>query len=257
MRSFILALAAASVQASRYANDFKSGKLENIMKSTTSNGIAIEVTVDGEKQTKYVASDKCTADGSTYRCPEDGRGYIMNSETLDTTAPDYWTVNLAGATVEYDVDLSGHGCGCFNTFYTVSMPAKNEGGAFDISDGYFYCDAGMGFPAHCPEFDIMEANQYAFATTPHKCDAPNGNGHYYNCDGSGAAANSVDNGLSYGPGGGHQIDTTQPFHVKLEIHASNGSVSGATTTMSQNGRTQSMSNWNGGYLGQMSSALTE
>ena len=49
MRSFILALAAASVQASRYANDFRSGKLENIMKSTTSNGIAIEVTVDGQK----------------------------------------------------------------------------------------------------------------------------------------------------------------------------------------------------------------
>ena len=246
MRSFILALAAASVQASRYAHDFK---------SNTSNGIAIEVTVDGQKQTKYVASDQCTADGAHFKCPQNGRGYIMNSETLDTNNPDYWTVDLAGATIEYDVDLSDHGCGCLNAFYTVTMPAKNENGQFDISDGYFYCDAGMGFPQHCPEFEIMEANQYAFSTTPHKCDAPNSQGHYSNCDASGWAANSIDHKLSYGKGG-FLIDTDRPFHVKLEVFADGGNVTHTTTTMTQGDRTQSMSNWNGDYLGQMSSALT-
>ena len=64
--------------------------------------------------------------------------------------------------------------------------------------------------------DIMEANQYAFAITPHKCDKPS-NKHYQNCDKGGCGYHiwSVDSN-AYGPG--KKIDTNKPFTVLTEMN---------------------------------------
>lgn len=50
------------------------------------------------------------------------------------------------------------GCGCIAAFYLVKSPAKDEGGNFDNTDGFYYCDAQAVTGQYCPEFDIMEAN---------------------------------------------------------------------------------------------------
>ena len=76
-------------------------------------------------------------------------------------------VNLVGAVLEYDMDMSQVGCGCLTALYTVSMPGLDNN-----SDPFQYCDANQVGGHWCPEFDIMEANKYAFHVTGHTCDKP-------------------------------------------------------------------------------------
>ena len=224
MRSFIAAIAAVAVNAFKY---------ESFL-SKTMNGefTPVTITVDGQEQTKYVASKSCTSSESTYTCREGARGYILNEPQLDLDSPNYFSPNLLGSSIEWDIDLSDFGCGCFNTFYTVSMPGKTSDGSLDQSDGYFYCDANAVGGVLCPEIDFMEANKYAFQTTAHSCGPPSDKGHYTECDGSSPAhKNSVveldSNG--YGPGDQYTIDTTKEFHVKISLAEADGSFSGILT----------------------------
>ena len=106
-------------------------------------------------------------------------------------------VNLVGAVLEYDMDMSQVGCGCLTALYTVSMPGLDNN-----SDPFQYCDANQVGGYWCPEFDIMEANKYAFHVTGHTCDTPQC-GVFYNCDRGGSCTldiltNSDD--YDYGPG---------------------------------------------------------
>ena len=94
----------------------------------------------------------------------------------------------------------------------------------------------------------MEANKFAFQSTPHKCDSPN-NKHYNSCDTGGSFLSSVDQGWSFGPGGQYTIDTTQKIHVKVEVEENNKSATKYTVTVSQNGKSQQMVNSDSGYLG--------
>ena len=79
------------------------------------------------------------------------------------------------------------------------MPVRNR-----TKCGDYYCDANSVCGEACTEMDIQEANNHAFAITPHKCsgDCPS-----CTCDRGGCGAH-VQN---YGPGG--KIDTTRPFQV--------------------------------------------
>jgi len=138
--------------------------------------------IDGVDTTKYIVSDGCSSDGTSYNCAMNNRGYIMDTPTWDANDPKYYRPNLLGGYIEFDADVSGHDCGCMNTFYTVKMPGKDWGGSLDIkNDHWYYCDANVT-DSYCPEMDLMEANKYSYATTPHKCDAPDGDGHYSFCD---------------------------------------------------------------------------
>ena len=135
----------------------------------------IEIEVDGEKKTFYIAAPFSQGGGSSsdLAVPANGRGYIANTPTLSQTEPDYFRPNLVGGSVEWDVDLSNHECGCVAAWYTVRMPGKDESGNIWMdTDGYGYCDANQVDGNWCPEMDIMEANKYSWATTPHKCDDP-------------------------------------------------------------------------------------
>ena len=123
MRAFLAALAAVAVEA---------GKYENLStKAPNATGQAITVTIDGTPTTKYIASDGCSASGSSFNCPENNRGYILNTPNWDSGNPDFWTPNLLGGSVEWDMDVSSFECGCFWTFYTVSMPGRKSDGSLD------------------------------------------------------------------------------------------------------------------------------
>ena len=102
-------------------------------------------------------------------------------------------------------------CGCVAAFYTVALPAIGSDGQPHNTDGYYYCDANNITGEYCPEFDIMEANQYSWRTTPHSCD---GSGpHYWSCDRGGNAVTDLQQKGVLGPG--KKIDTHSPFHVKI------------------------------------------
>ena len=70
---------------------------------------------------------------------------------------------------------------------------------------------------------MMEANKYAFHVTGHKCDAPNAQGVYNNCDRGGQCTMDVltnSDDFDYGPGSQYTIDTNSEFHVRQDFHES-------------------------------------
>ena len=86
----------------------------------------------------------------------------------------------------------------------------------------------------------MEANKYAWQTTPHNCDAPSDKGFYSSCDAAGQCMqNTTEKIGGYGPEGS-QVDTNRPFHVKHVVTESEGKAVKFETFFSQDGRTVSM-----------------
>ena len=129
----------------------------------------------------------------------------------------------------------------------IAMPAKNSDGSYrqGWSDGMYYCDAGNVGGAYCPEFDIMEANKYAYRAVNHHCtDA--GNGHYSWCDHNGSCPVDIitdfPNSDPYGPDSTYTIDTRREFHIKIEfIENSAGDFAEYRITLSQDGENVIMS----------------
>jgi len=105
----------------------------------------------------------------------------------------------------------------------------------------------------------MEANNHAFQATPHKCDAPVGNGHYNNCDRGGCAQNTRDIGKAYGVGKEFKINTRHPFRVSTTFEAQGETLTGYKTVLSQEGRTVVLehANCDKNYLAQLSKAVQE
>ena len=101
-------------------------------------------------------------------------------------ADSFWQTPLADKHFSYTVDLSNVECGCNAGGYFVNMPGNpNNGGP----GGDFYCDANMGNNMWCPEYDTMEANKYAMASTLHTCNKDT-NGNWDSCDRGGCQVNS-------------------------------------------------------------------
>jgi hypothetical protein len=164
--------------------------------------------------------------------------YLATSREEDPDQVDptkYFKPNMLGGSFEYDVDLSEVGCGCVTALYTILMPSVD-----DNDDPWKYCDAASVGGYLCPEFDIMEANKYAFYTTAHKCNAPDSNGLYNWCDRNGqCTSNTLDNvsgnnpSPDFMPGSTTGIDTDNEFHVKIDFHETSGQFSGYTLKMTQ------------------------
>ena len=153
--------------------------------------------------------------------------YLSTVDYLDTSK--YFTPNLLGGVMEYDVDLSEVSCGCVSAIYQTLMPAVNH-----TTDPFGYCDANQIENRWCPEFDVMEANRHAFHVTGHNCDAPDAEGVYPNCDRGGKCTMDIlvnDDKKDYGLGAEFAIDTTYSFHVKMEYHERDGLFVGYTTTL--------------------------
>lgn len=91
-------------------------------------------------------------------------------------------MNLMGGSLQYDIDLSQSHCSCNAALYVTRMPGVKEDGSPDPSSGSdYYCDSNGITGNFCPDVDIMEANQYAWAIKSNTCDKPNDKGHYPNC----------------------------------------------------------------------------
>ena len=118
-----------------------------------------------------------TDNDSTLSFDFNNRMHLSTQQEIDRNA--FFTPNMLGGSIEYDVDLSKVGCGCVTAIYSVLMPAVDSPqNAFPFG----YCDANKVGGYWCPEFDIMEANKHAFRSTGHTCDEPDASGAYHNCD---------------------------------------------------------------------------
>jgi hypothetical protein len=162
---------------------------------------SIQITHDGEPKTLYVASDSYSSSGNRVTIPYNNRALLSQTPYMDPAQ--FYKPNLLGGSVEYDVDLSGSNCGCVAAFYLVGAPGKDRNGNYWNTDGYYYCDGNQVGGNYCPEYDIMEANQWVSQTTVHACDAPDGKGFYYNCNRGGTCITNTKDKLGYndfGPG---------------------------------------------------------
>ena len=203
---------------------------------------AIQVKEDGKEKTLYL-TNQCSTSGDKIDCPHNGRATLSATPNLDPSG--FYKPKLLGGSVEYDVDLSQMKCGCVAAFYTVALPAIGSNGQPHNTDGYYYCDANNITGEYCPEFDIMEANQYSWRTTPHSCS---GSGpHYDSCDRGGNAVTDLQQKGVLGPG--KKIDTHSPFHVKIAFENSS-----YTLTLTQ-GSNEDVSTVNNGYIGGMAHPL--
>jgi hypothetical protein len=195
----------------------------------------MEVYLDGHPKTVY-GTGWNYMHGTDLQMASASGTYLLETPYMDPYS--FFTPNLLGATVEFDVDLSARNCGCVAAFYLVKMPGRHEDGSLWNTDGSYYCDANQVGGNFCPEMDIMEANQWAFQTTPHSCDAPTSNGFYYSCDKGGICGRNFKN-LDYnvyGPGSQFQINTLEWFHVRIEFgNNSDDEYQWFTTTLYQNG----------------------
>ena len=212
----------------------------------TNGWASLDIKEDGQSKTVYIAAPNWFSGegGDHISIPEGGRVYLSNSPSLDPN--NFYKPALLGGIVEYDVDMSQIECGCIAAFYLVRTPAKGWGGSLDKTDGFYYCDANQVGGEYCPEFDIMEANKYAYQTTTHSCNAPN-DGHYDYCNRGGTCVtNTVEQWnhqgiMNYGPGGQYKINTTQEFHVKLEFKVDgSNNFSAFETTLTQGGNSVSI-----------------
>ena len=101
----------------------------------------------------------------------------------------------------------------------------------------------------------MEANKYGFRGTSHKCEPPNEDGIFSECDHSGQCTvdvltNETEN--DYGPGSSYTIDTTQLFTVRADYHESAGMWTAFTITLTQGENSVVMSAGDCTYLQGMS-----
>ena len=108
----------------------------------------------------------------------------------------------------------------------------------------YYCDANQVGGAFCPEFDIMEANIWAYRGVNHHCDEPN-NGHYTDCDRHGTCAVDVitdfPGNIPYGPGSQYTINSEREFHIKIDFTENDlGEFIRYSITLSQDGRQVTM-----------------
>ena len=206
----------------------------------------IDMTINGEVVSLYatrfswfdpdVSEDKAEIHGN-------GRMYFtfMPNNTAVTDPELLFRVNLLGGSIEYDVDLSNSQCGCNTGIYAVQMPARAKDGSLNNTDGYWYCGAN-DVGAFCPEFDIMEANKYAFRSTIHTCDDPDENGYIKDCERGGVCALDQYSWKNKFGDKGTSIDTNKPFTVKAEFHtigraSRSRTLTGYTITMTQGNNT--------------------
>ena len=85
----------------------------------------LTVDVDGVETTLYVQYPKEWSEAETSGTQLDfdynNRMYLSTQQDFDKTK--YFTPNMLGGSMEYDVDLSEVGCGCITALYTILMPS--------------------------------------------------------------------------------------------------------------------------------------
>jgi hypothetical protein len=69
-----------------------------------------------------------------FNLPHSGRTYLATKNGNGAFTPDmFYSPNLLGGSIEWDMNLSQAGCGCNAAFYMVSMPGYDQSGQPDKS----------------------------------------------------------------------------------------------------------------------------
>ena len=115
----------------------------------------LRINIDGVDTELFVLhpiwSEHVVTTDHTLNIKFNNRGYLAKVNEVDPAQ--YFKINVLGAILTYDVDLSKAGCGCVASLYMTRMPAEAN-----VYDPFRYCDANQNGGYFCPEFDIMEAN---------------------------------------------------------------------------------------------------
>lgn len=181
-----------------------------------------------------------------YSAPSGGTGsrvYLMDGNGADD---EYTMLRLVGKEIAFDVALSTLGCGFNGAAYLVEMASdgSKSSGAQGAIYGTGYCDAQCPSDLHttvggqanyagssicCNEMDIWEANDMAYATTPHPCADASGNdlvgptsctGEECSnglCDSSGCDFNPYRNGAPSFYGDSMTVDSSQTMTVVTQF----------------------------------------
>eukprot|EP00486_Rosalina_sp_Unknown_P008843 CAMPEP_0201591470 /NCGR_PEP_ID=MMETSP0190_2-20130828/189644_1 /ASSEMBLY_ACC=CAM_ASM_000263 /TAXON_ID=37353 /ORGANISM="Rosalina sp." /LENGTH=317 /DNA_ID=CAMNT_0048049827 /DNA_START=49 /DNA_END=1002 /DNA_ORIENTATION=- len=223
--------------------------LLSVLLATITNGELVgpvTITENGQKVTRYVVSTYsplASTNGSAIMLQHNSNVQIANTSTATYSPNIFQQYMLKGKTVTFTVDLSQVDCSCNAAAYFVTMPGYG---------GNYYCDANDVNGEWCWELDVMEANKYVTAATPHECYQEPG-GYISSCDRGGCGTNSHNvDGNGMGPGSQYKINTNMPFKQAMQLTGSS-----ITVTMTQGSNTfsyQVCSN-NGGYVSKMNDAL--
>lgn len=145
--------------------------------------------------------------------PLTARAYLTTQQAAFYDPSNYamWPVN--NQYIQFTVDVSGAGHGCVAAFYLVAMATNPNPGN---CGGDYYCDSASVCGATCGEWDLMEANLYAFRSTAHVGGDKAGVAMGIGGNIRGGFGNSFTE-FDYGPGPGHTIDSTQRFVVDVSF----------------------------------------
>ena len=229
------------------------------LQSWTASLGPVNILINGEVQTKYAVANETVRSNvkvspNSITLAGGGHAYFGNSNSDSLSPSSYYQVPLLGKRFTFDVDLSQVGCSCNGALYAVSMPAYNSNQQLVPGEtGEYYCDANQVGGTYCPEMDVMEANKYAMASTPHTCQyvAP----HYYpSCDRGGCGANVLDaTGYQFGPG--KTIDTNKPFTLSVSFITNGDTLTTLTNDFYQEGRHIQFNSCRPDYLQWMGKSL--
>lgn len=192
----------------------------------------ITIKENGQNVQRYVVSTYsplANVSGSSVMLQHDSQVQIVMNASATYTPYMFVEYKLKGKTISFTADLSAIGCSCNAAFYLVTMPGYGSNGKpYTGGSGDYYCDANDD-KDWCWEMDIMEANKYVIASTPHTCSSPPG-AYITSCDRGGCGTNSyrVDSkGMC--PDSSCKINTMQPFRQSISF--------GSTmhVTLTQNG----------------------
>ena len=169
--------------------------------------------------------------GNTMDIPAGGRSYLSPDNENKGV---FYSPNLLGGTIEYDVDLSHSGCSCNAALYLISMPAKDWNGVPTAGKGGdYYCDANNVCGQSCAEIDIQEANKLSWHSTLHSMHDKIGVGKGVGGGGVGWSGPRDWSTSEYGPGASC-INTSKPFQVEVAFPAdANCQLVGMEITLSQ------------------------
>jgi len=141
-----------------------------------------------------------------------GKAYFANGCATDSFDPAaYVGWKLLGKRLRYHTHIRGAGCGCNAALYLVGMP-QNAASAGRCND--YFCDAHSSCDVACAQIVLQDANQYAWSSSLHVSDDPDGTAVGY---GGGATYDGLRDWTSvqYGPAG--VIATASPLEVVVSF----------------------------------------
>jgi hypothetical protein len=129
------------------------------------------ITVDGSTKTLYYRSqDWSSAETNQSSVKVSSNNSILLKDQEYEGHEYAYKPYIRGGAIEYNVDLSSHGCGCVAGVYAVAMNSQCNG---ESEQDMSSAEMESGMMPSCASIDVMQANPYGFNVSAHPCS--NGN----------------------------------------------------------------------------------